>query len=139
MQKTGQKRPNTPKSVASGCTTADDHWQKSVNEIVLTALPDGSLNFSISGGSDSGEFAYVSDITQNKVNYVSGVLNDCDILLEIQGQKVAGYTRRDTVAWLNHCCRNGSPVALKTIPAGELYRFICLIFIVSKCSLYSNR
>lgn len=129
MQKTGQKRPNTPKSVTSGGTAADNHWQKSVNDIVLTALPDGSLNFSISGGSDSGEFAYISDITQNKVNYVSGVLNDGDILLEIQGQKVAGYTRRDTVAWLNHCCRNGSPVTLKTIPAGELLKIHLFLFI----------
>jgi atrophin-1 interacting protein 1/endothelial cell adhesion protein len=39
--------------------------------------------------------------------------------LEIQGQKVAGYTQRDVVAWLNHCCRNGNPVVLKTVDAGE--------------------
>jgi hypothetical protein len=73
----------------------------------------------VHGGSDKGEFAYASHIVQNKVNYVSGKLNEEDILLEIQGQKVAGYTQRDVVAWLNHCCRNGNPVVLKTVDGGE--------------------
>lgn len=121
MLKTGQKRPNTPntsKTEAGATQIADDHWQNSVQVTTITALDDGTLNFSISGGSDSGEFAYISEISQGKVNCVSGVLNENEILIEIQGQKVAGYTRRDTVAWLNHCCRSGNPVTLKTIPAG---------------------
>lgn len=122
MLKSGQKRPNTPNKTKSGVIGSPDaaeHWRQGVREIVITARPDGSLNFSVHGGSDKGEFAYVSHIVQNKVNYVSGKLNEEDILLEIQGQKVAGYTQRDVVAWLNHCCRNGNPVVLKTVDAGE--------------------
>nr|CAD7197146.1 unnamed protein product [Timema douglasi] len=84
-----------------------------------TCLSDGSLNFSIKGGSDNGEFTYVSDIVQNKVNYVSGQFSEEDAILEIQGQKVAGYTQRDVVAWLNHCCRNGNPVVIKTVESGS--------------------
>ena len=42
-----------------------------------------------------------------------------DVLLEIQGQKVAGYTRSDMTAWLNHCSRNSNPVVLKTAPQGK--------------------
>lgn len=122
MLKSGQKRPSTPNKTNSGFIGSPDgvdHWRQGVCETVITARPDGSLNFSVHGGSDNGEFAYVNHIVQNKVNYVSGKLNEEDILLEIQGQKVAGYTQRDVVAWLNHCCRNGNPVVLKTIDAGE--------------------
>lgn len=129
MLKTGQKRPNTPNtSKAETGATQEDHWQNSVQVTTLTALDDGTLNFSIGGGSDSGEFSYISDISQGNVKCISGVLSENEILIEIQGQKVAGYTRRDTVAWLNHCCRSGNPVTLKTIPAGQL----------SFSSLYSN-
>ena len=42
-----------------------------------------------------------------------------DVLLEIQGQKVAGYTRGDVTAWLGHCSRNGNPVVLRTAPQGR--------------------
>jgi len=120
MLKSGQKRPSTPNKTTYGVSGSDtEHWRQGVRETVITARPDGSLNFSVFGGSDRGEFTYVSHIVQNKVNYVSGKLNEEDILLEIQGQKVAGYTQRDVVAWLNHCCRNGNPVVLKTIDAGE--------------------
>lgn len=121
MLKTGQKRPNTSDTSKYLVSSSKEHWQLSVSDVNLTALQDGSLNFSISGGSDSGKFAYVTDINQDKLNYIKGVLCDQDILLEIQGQKVAGYTRRDTVAWLNHCCRNGAPVTLKTISSGKSF------------------
>ncbi|KAK7791492.1 hypothetical protein R5R35_008847 [Gryllus longicercus] len=121
MLKSGQKRPNNSSKTRStvGSDSAE-HWRQGVRETVLTARSDGSLNFSIHGGSDNGEFAYLSDIIQNKVNYVSGKLNDGDVVLEIQGQKVAGYTQRDVVAWLNHCCRNGNPVVLKTVDASSI-------------------
>ncbi|KAG8271539.1 Membrane-associated guanylate kinase, WW and PDZ domain-containing protein 3 [Homalodisca vitripennis] len=124
MLKTGQKRPNTPNTTkgategeVGGSAVTEEHWQNSLQVVTITALEDGTLNFSIGGGSDSGEFAYITDVSLGKVNCISGVLNEYDILLEIQGQKVAGYTRRDTVAWLNHCCRSGNPVNLKTTAA----------------------
>jgi hypothetical protein len=42
-----------------------------------------------------------------------------DVLLEVQGQKVSGYTQADVIGWLNHCSRNGNPVVLKTVPQGR--------------------
>ena len=42
-----------------------------------------------------------------------------DVLLEVQGQKVAGYTRADVNAWINHCSRNRNPVVIKTAPQGR--------------------
>ncbi|KAG8233310.1 hypothetical protein J437_LFUL013780 [Ladona fulva] len=121
MLKSGQKRPTTPNKSKSDISSHDAaaHWRQGVRETVITTGHDGSLNLSIRGGSDNGEFAYVCDIFQNKVKYVSGKLQEEDVLLEIQGQKVAGYTQRDVVAWLNHCCRNGNPVVLKTVAAGK--------------------
>lgn len=118
MLKSGQKRP-----ISSGKVTKilkDDEWRRFENEVTLSANEDGSLNFSIEGGSDNGEFACISELIQSKVNYRSGKLSEGDIILEVQGQKVAGYTQRDVVAWLNHCCKNGNPVVLKTIPSGNL-------------------
>lgn len=124
MLKSGQKRPNNTSSTTRSTISSDsgEHWRQGIREIVLTARTDGSLNFTIQGGSDNGEFAYLSDIIQNNVNYVSGKLNEGDVVLEIQGQKVAGYTERDVVAWLNHCCRNGNPVVLKTVEASSITR-----------------
>ncbi|XP_075219002.1 membrane associated guanylate kinase, WW and PDZ domain containing protein magi isoform X2 [Lycorma delicatula] len=121
MLKSGQKWPNLNVNTSK----SEEHWQQSVSEVILSPLPDGTLNFSIGGGSDDGEFAYLTDVNQNKVNYVYGVLNEGDVLLEIQGQKVAGYTRRDTTAWLNHCCRSGNPITLKIVPDGLLVKDLC--------------
>lgn len=115
MLKTGQKRPNTPNTYK---LETDDHWQNSVQVVTILPLDDGTLNFSIAGGSDSGEFAYISEITKGKVNCLNGDLTENGIIIEIQGQKVAGYTRRDTVAWLNHCCRSGGRVDIHIIQPG---------------------
>lgn len=117
MLKSGQKRPNTPNKLTK--ISKENEWRRFENEVTLSANADGSLNFSIEGGSDNGEFAYVSQVVQSKINYRSGKLNEGDIVLEVQGQKVAGYTQRDVVAWLNHCCKNGNPVVLKTIQSGK--------------------
>ncbi|KAK6634564.1 hypothetical protein RUM43_011965 [Polyplax serrata] len=118
MLKSGQNRP-----ISSGKVTKilkDDEWRRFENEVTLSANEDGCLNFSVDGGSDNGQFACISELVQSKVNYKSGTLNEGDIILEVQGQKVAGYTQRDVVAWLNHCCKNGNPVVLKTISPGHI-------------------
>ncbi|XP_039298140.1 membrane-associated guanylate kinase, WW and PDZ domain-containing protein 2 [Nilaparvata lugens] len=118
MQNSGQKRPSTD-------SKSEARSIGSVCEVTLAPLPDTGLNFNVDGGSDNGQFAYVTNVNEAKVEYLCGKLNEGDILLNIQGQNVAGYTRKDTVAWLNHCCRSGNPVSLKTAPAGFLTRDLC--------------
>jgi len=118
MLKGGQNRPNIKDKIS---TASISEWRLFENIIVLSSNGDCSLNFSIEGGSDSGQFAYVTNINQSKVNYSSGKLEEGSILLEIQGQKVAGYTQRDVIAWLNHSCKSGNPVSLRTIPSGKFY------------------
>lgn len=117
MQRSAHKRPNTPS--VSKCQTDASHWSQEVKEVVVRAKADGTVNFSVRGGSDLGEFAFVTDTEEG-----SGLF-DGDLLLEVQGEKVAGYTQRDVVAWLNHCCRNGNPVTLKTVQGGESFYFPC--------------
>ncbi len=54
-----------------------------------------------------------------------------DVLLEVQGQKVSGYTQADVIGWLNHCSRNGNPVVLKTVPQGrQNVIFLNILFLV---------
>lgn len=134
MLKSGQNRP-----ISSGKVTKilkDDEWRRFENEVTLSANEDGCLNFSVDGGSDNGQFACISELVQSKVNYKSGTLNEGDIILEVQGQKVAGYTQRDVVAWLNHCCKNGNPVVLKTISPGKVnFRHSIFLRLIKKCNL----
>ncbi|KAI5731509.1 hypothetical protein M8J77_011202 [Diaphorina citri] len=111
MNTAGHKRPNKLDNLTAGGT----HWQDKETPVTLTVPPDGSLNFSVGGGSDSGEFAYVTNINKEKVKGAEKYLEEKAIILEIQGQKVAGYTRRDTIAWLNHCCRSGKTLTLRTV------------------------
>ena len=84
---------------------------------------DGMFNFRVVGGSDHGEFPVVVEVMPpdtRGVEYVGGGdLTTQDVLLEVQGQKVAGYTQADVVAWLGHCSRNGNPVVLRTAPQGR--------------------
>ena len=42
-----------------------------------------------------------------------------DVVLEIQSQRVAGFTRADIVAKLKFSLKNGNPVVIKTVPAGR--------------------
>ncbi|XP_013779275.2 membrane-associated guanylate kinase, WW and PDZ domain-containing protein 1-like isoform X2 [Limulus polyphemus] len=132
MSKPALKRPVTPNSVrtettntglpVSGQMKSYQHWSQTVYESLVGTGPDGILNLSIEGGSDNGEFAFIGPLDQDRVTYIDGFVEEGDIVLEVQGQKVAGYTQRDVVAWLNHCCRNGNPVSIKAAKAGYLTR-----------------
>ena len=100
------------------------HWKNRCRETVVTVASNGILNLPILGGSDNGEFAFLGYLQQEKIHYISGSLENGDILLEIQGQKVVGYTQRDVGAWLNHCCRNGNAVTLRVTDAGKVIQFV---------------
>ena len=101
------------------------HWSKEVKEITLVTARDGVFNFRIVGGSDHGEFPVITEVMPpdtRGVEYTGtseATITTQDVLLEIQGQKVAGYTRADVSAWMSHCSRNSNPVVLKTAPQGK--------------------
>ena len=87
------------------------------------------MNLVLKGGAENGQFCWIGDIKQDKINYHSGKLQQDDIVLEIQGQKVSGFTLNDLLDWLKHVGKNGSPVMFKTIKAGKI--ITSLLFLVS--------
>ena len=93
------------------------HWSLDLRETVLTADPE-RLHVTVDGGSEAGQFGCVGQIQHERVDYISGRLEPGEVLVEVQGQKVGGYTRRDIVTWLKHCCRNGNPVVIRTARQG---------------------
>ena len=94
-----------------------DHWSGQVIEAVVSVSGEGCIT--VLGGSDNGEFPYLGEISPG-VRYQQGgpSLAPGAVLLEVQGQRVAGYTQRDVVAWINHCTRNGNPCVIRTAPPG---------------------
>ena len=85
----------------------------------MSSGPEGLLSVVIKGGADNGQFCWIGDVQHDRVNYHTGKLHQDDIILEIQGQKVAGYTLRDTLTWLKQVSRNGAPVMFKTVKPGK--------------------
>ena len=97
------------------------HWSQRILEAVVSAGPEGLLNLVIKGGADNGQFCWLADVRHDRINYHSGKLHQDDIILEIQGQKVAGYTLRDVLDWLKQVSRNGAPVMFKSVKSGMCY------------------
>ena len=104
-------------SVSRGEPASSAHWSLDLRETVLTADPE-RLCVTVDGGSEAGQFGCLGAIQHEKVAYLSGRLESGEVLVEVQGQKVGGYTRRDIVTWLKHCCRNGNPVVIRTARQG---------------------
>jgi hypothetical protein len=52
-----------------------------------------------------------------------------DVVLEIQGQRVAGFTRSDIGAKLKQSLKNGNPVVIKTVPKGRNPAIFVCIFV----------
>lgn len=116
-------RPNTkhdqPPPVAPKTRKDSKHWSQRIQETVVSAVPEEGLGVTISGGADNGQFCCISDITHDQLTYHSGRLHTDEIILEIQGQKIAGYTLRDATIWLKQVSQNGAPVMIKTVKIGK--------------------
>ncbi|EEC12482.1 atrophin 1 interacting protein 1, aip1, putative, partial [Ixodes scapularis] len=95
-------------------------WSQAIYDAVVTADDNGNLNLSVDGGSDRGDFAYFSCVNSEKANFLSGRIEDGDTILEIQGHRVAGYTRNDVLSLLSYSARNDSAVSVRGVRAGYL-------------------
>ena len=96
------------------------HWSHTVREILLTlSSADGLRNLAVTGGADSGEFCWINDIKQsNAILYHSGQLQSEDIIVDVQGQRVIGYTLVDLLEWIKLVSKNGNPFMVKAVPGG---------------------
>lgn len=108
--------PKGPPLFDKSVDVHSQHWTKQVRETVASAFHD-DLPVSIDGGAENGQFCYLGLIRVDKINYHGGKLTTGDIILEIQGQKVSGYTQRDASLWLKQVSQNGAPIMIKTVPA----------------------
>ena len=100
------------------------HWNEIVQETVLSATNPEKLYFNLTGGADDGQFPHVGEIHSNPEDVEVSVrghgLNIGDVLLEIQGQKVSGFTGQDVQEVLKQCLQNGKMVVVRAVPKGRI-------------------
>ena len=93
------------------------HWSQYVHEIVVSPTDDGSPNFTIRGGAENGLFPYVADIRSDRILLRSGKLHTDDIVVEVNGHKLPGFTLWDIEALLVHIGQN--PLHIRTVKPGK--------------------
>ena len=112
------------------------HWNDIVQETVLSATYPDQLYFNLSGGADEGRFPHIEEFTAQPEDVEVGVrghgLNLGDVLLEIQGQKISGYTGQDVQETLQQCLSNGKMVVVRAIPKGKKDYFQVLSLCITK-------
>jgi len=97
------------------------NWMEQVRETVVSTGPDGLLHITVLGGADTGCFCWIGGDPQSiqMVNCHSGKLTGNEIVLEVDGEQVAGYTLGDLLRLLWSATDNGQPVLLKTVSTGK--------------------
>jgi len=99
---------------------AHQHWSEAVQEVLVSQSGDYSNAVIIHGGAENGQFCWIGGVVSNSITYHhDGRLRANDVLLEIQGQCVAGYTLGDVVEWVSVAGRNSGPVLYKTVISGS--------------------
>ncbi|XP_065656846.1 membrane-associated guanylate kinase, WW and PDZ domain-containing protein 1 isoform X3 [Hydra vulgaris] len=78
------------------------HWSSSVNKAVVQRSSNGSFNLCIEGGSEYGQFVVIGDVLTDKVLYKTGRLTPGEIILEINGTHIAGYTQSDGISLIRN-------------------------------------
>ena len=74
------------------------HWNERVNEAVVVRGPNGSFNICIEGGSEYGQFVVIGDVLKERVCFARSSVSAGEIILEINGKHVAGYTQSDAIS-----------------------------------------
>ena len=101
----------------------NNHWNEIVQETVLSATNPEQLYFSLSGGADEGLFPHIGDIHWRPEDVGVSVrgcgLSVGDVILDVQGQKVSGFTGQDVQEVLKQCLSNGKMVVVRAVPKGR--------------------
>ena len=100
--------------------TRSTHWSETLHEIRLRLGPDGLLFLTVLGGAENGRFCWIGDVQPERLTVVSGKLRPNEIVLEVQGRKVSGFTLYDLVALLRTLNRDDVEITLKTVRSGLL-------------------
>lgn len=108
--------PSTTKDQRKG-SKPPKHWTQNVQDSAVSRAVDGRLHFALKGGAENGQFVYISDIKHDKIIIRSGKLHVEEIILEINGTKVAGFTLWDIHTLLRDF--RDQLLHLKTVKAGQ--------------------
>ena len=111
--------------------TSAGSWLTEIGETYFVCQDESSnclLHFELAGGADEGEFPHVGQpIVEDPADVGLHVSGDPivfgNVLLEIQGQKVSGYTAADVARWFKHCLQSKSPVVVRSVPKGRTRKF----------------
>ncbi len=101
------------------------HWSQTIHETILVSNDrNHSIQISLAGGADNGQFIYLNEsisILKNKTlkNIVKGGKIDCDeIILEIDQHRIAGCTLNDAQSLVETLSANGKQIKLKSVKTG---------------------
>ncbi|XP_078678514.1 membrane-associated guanylate kinase, WW and PDZ domain-containing protein 1-like isoform X2 [Branchiostoma floridae x Branchiostoma belcheri] len=92
------------------------HWYQRVRDTLVSRTEDGSFNFTIKGGAENALFTFIGEAKTDKIVYRAGKLHSDDIILEVDGTKVAGFTLKDVQELIKD---SKDPVSLKTVKPGQ--------------------
>ena len=116
------------------------HWSQKKHESSISSQSIEKSKFlsKLRGGSDSGQFIYLdaSLVTANSnlpidssmgqlldsnsvVHMASGKLLPGEIVLEIQGKRISGYTLYDVVSWLKQLAKSYQTITFRTVKSSS--------------------
>jgi hypothetical protein len=126
---------STNEIVNSGTTK---HWSQKKHDSCISSqcIENSNLLQKIRGGSDSGQFIYLDSclVTTNSsiptdssghnqldsvVKMLSGKLLPGEIILEIQGKKISGFTLYDVISWLKQLAKSYQSITLRTVKSSS--------------------
>ncbi|XP_071817085.1 membrane-associated guanylate kinase, WW and PDZ domain-containing protein 3-like isoform X5 [Apostichopus japonicus] len=108
--------PSTTKEQRKG-SKPPKHWTQNIQDSTVDRAEDGKIHFSVKGGAENGQFIFVSDIKHDKIVIRSGKVHVDEILLEVNGTKVAGFTLWDIYTLFHEY--SDQLLYLKCVKAGQ--------------------
>ncbi len=118
------------------------HWSDLSREILFSGSFRVYDSDFLVGGADQGQFPHFGAAPAESAGLIvapsssddGAVKAPCcgDVLLEVAGQKVVGYTLGDVVAWTQHCLMHGpdGTVVARIVPKGRNNIIIFFVILI---------
>ena len=103
--------------MSGGGLSQRKHWSIKARESLIRRNAEGNFCLNIEGGAESGLFPLIGELRQERIHYEKGKVVPGDLLLEVNGKRVAGMIKKDVIALIK---RSADPVSLVTVKQSEL-------------------
>lgn len=111
----------------SSSTSLTKHWSQKKHESILDTSNtnhhdlESSLLIKLNGGSDNGQFVYLSnDYDPSELAYLTnGKLLPNEIILEIQSNKISGYTLFDVIDLITKLCKTSKTITFRSVKSSS--------------------